>query len=61
MSPVNKTSSIKKLFSQFGVEELDWAAQSPDLNPVQHRWDELELDSLTCFRVTGFHLQLTRN
>ncbi len=25
-----------------GVEELDWPAQSPDFNPSQHLWDELE-------------------
>ena len=27
---------------EIGVEELDWPAQSPDLNPIKHVWDDLE-------------------
>lgn len=28
--------------SEFGVEELEWLAQSPDLNLIERFWDELE-------------------
>ena len=31
-----------KCFFEIGVEELDWPAQSPDLNPIKLFWDESE-------------------
>ena len=41
-APVHKVRSIQKLFVEIDVEELDWPAQSPYLNPIKHLWDELE-------------------
>ena len=37
-APVHKVRSIQKWFVEIGVEELDWPAQSTDLNPIEHFW-----------------------
>ena len=40
--PMHKVRSIQKWFVEIGVEELDWSAESHDLNHIEHIWDELE-------------------
>lgn len=37
-----KQAPQRNVFPQSGVKELDWSAQSPDLDLNQHLWDELE-------------------
>jgi hypothetical protein len=52
--PVHKARSIQKWLVEFGVEDLDWPAQSPDLNPNEYLCDELECPtSLMLLRLNG--------
>jgi hypothetical protein len=41
-APCHKARSMREWFVDSNVSEMDWSAQSPGLNPVEHPWDELE-------------------
>ena len=41
-APVHKSRYIQRSFVEIGEEELDWPAQRPDLNPIEHLLDQLE-------------------
>uniref|UniRef100_A0A0E9T1G6 Tc1-like transposase DDE domain-containing protein n=1 Tax=Anguilla anguilla TaxID=7936 RepID=A0A0E9T1G6_ANGAN len=42
MSPGTQQGPYRNGFVEKRMEKLDWPAQSPDLNPMQHLWDHLE-------------------